>query len=97
MGIILILFAVSFIIVGVVYSNNHETKLNNCTEQVTAKVTENREDTKKELTSNYEYELTKVRYKKVEVYTSVFEYKYDGRNYRAEDSKSKYSASFKSL
>ncbi|MDE5853929.1 MAG: hypothetical protein K2H19_02565, partial [Ruminococcus sp.] len=97
LGIILILFAVSFIILGVGYSNNHETKLNNCTEQVTAEFTENREDTKEELTSDYEYELTKVLYKNVEVYTPVFEYEYDGRNYRAEGSKSKYSVSFKSL
>lgn len=93
-GIILILFGVAFIGVFIWYSNGHEAKLENCTEQVTAKVIEIIEDTEEELTNDYEYENTNMRYKTVEVYTPVFEYEYDGKNYRTRGRKSKYSAAF---
>lgn len=94
-GVILILFAVSFIVVGIVFSKKHEDKLKNCTEQVTAEVIEIKEDTEEELTNDREYELTKERYKKIDVYTPVFEYEYNGKNYKKAGRKSKYSAAFK--
>ncbi len=94
-GIILILFAVCTIVTGVIISQNHDTKLKNCTEQITAEVIENIESTEEERTSDYEYKNTKIRYKNIEVYKSIFEYEYKGNTYRTESKKSKYSPLFR--
>lgn len=91
-GIILILFAVSFISFGIIFSKNHETKLKNCTEQVIAEVIEDIETTSTERVSNYKHKNK--HYKTVTYYTPVFEFEYDGKNYRAEGRREKYSASF---
>lgn len=93
-GIILTVFAVSLLVFGVWYSQDHDAKLKNCTEQVTAEVIENIENTEEEQVSDHEYELTKNRYKQIKVFKSVFEYEYDGKTYIKEGKKTKYSPFF---
>ncbi|MDE5764497.1 MAG: DUF3592 domain-containing protein [Ruminococcus sp.] len=94
-GIMLILFSVAFMGVGVWFSGDHEHKLINCTEQVTATVIENIEDTQNELIYDYRQGHRDEHYSDVKYYTPLFEYEYDGNNYKSRGQKSRYSPLYK--
>lgn len=94
LGIFSLLISLCCIGSGLWTFKDHNTKLKNCTEQVTAVVTENIVTKSKKRVGTGNSSTKRRHYRKVKNYTPVFKFEYDGKDYSVKGRKTEYSSTF---
>lgn len=78
---------------GVYFCEGYKIISNRCTQSIIAKVTENKETIKEERARTRSDGF--IYHNSIKVYTSIFEYEYDGKTYVTEGAESSYFPDFK--